>query len=451
MATRDSEFLAVRGIDAHDAESCASYLYVPQQLIVSRDDAEQFAADLERRELLSSATTTATASARRPSIDVRLATDAFKRFDASRVRDLVRAQQDDREPPPDDRWSQPPGQDPDADELLEALGLVRFRLTPDAVVPALVTSYRAEGWAVAPNHVVHWEPFYDGAPGDLPVPADELPPPDGRPGDGPRVVILDTGIQRGWQDDAWFRDRVDGAGAQDDEVLDADRDGVLDLQAGHGTFIASLVARGCPSATIIPRRVLNSFGLTADSDLAAAIVRAARLDPDLLVLSLGAYAADDRPLPAIERALAHLPDRTVVVAAAGNAGQSRVFWPAALKTVLAVGSHDGGDPDGDGTVDGPERRASFSNFGWWVDACADGLKAHAKFVEWDGGIDGLVGDEQEFTGWAVWSGTSFAAPIVAAALAQHMVDHGGSAHDAVRRLVRAPGLRSLVDLGAVVG
>ncbi len=450
MAARDAEFLAVRGIDGYDADGCASYLYVPRQLVVSREDVEEVQADLQRRRLLSSDTRTATAAAGRRPVDVDLATAMFKRLDPSRLRDVQRPKQVSEAEPVEGQWLEPPGQDPESDEALRSIDLVRLRVTPQADVPSLVAAYRAEGRMVAPNHVVHWEPFYKGSPGSLPEAADEMKPPDGKSGDGPRVVILDTGIQKGWERDDWFRDRVEGPGPDGLEETDADRDGALDVQAGHGTFIASLVAQHCPSATIIPRRVLNSFGLTSDVDLAHAILRAAKLEPDLLVLSLGAYCADDRPPPAIERALAHLPAKTVVVAAAGNAGQSRVFWPAALKTVVAVGAHDGGDPDSDGTLDGPERRAHFSNFGWWVDACADGLKAHAKFIEWDGGLDGLQPGEQEFSGWAVWSGTSFAAPIVAGALAQHMVDNGGDAHDAVRARIRAPGRPQLVDLGTVI-
>lgn len=448
MAMSNDDFLAVRGIAAQEGDDRASYLYVPGQLVVPEAHAEHVRADLGRRRLLGPGAPKPS-TFRSRSFDVRVVTRLYGRVEAGVLKAVLRERGKvvaDREPTREEAL----GEDPRSDASLREVGLVPLRLASEADVPSLVTEYRARGIDVAPNHVLHMEGYYEGNPGDLPVAAKELPLPKGTPGNGPRVVILDTGIQREWERDPWFSDRVDGAGADDLEVLDADRDGELDLQAGHGTFIASLVARHCPSATIIPRRVLNSFGLTSDVDLAHAILRAAKLEPDLLVLSLGAYCADDRPPPAIERALAHLPAKTVVVAAAGNAGQSRVFWPAALKTVVAVGSHDGGDPDSDGTVDGPERRAHFSNFGWWVDACADGLKAHAKFIEWDGGLGGLVGDEQEFSGWAVWSGTSFAAPIVVGALAQHMVDNGGDADDAVRARIRAPGRPQLADLGTVI-
>lgn len=433
----DDGWLAEARIAAHDTDTGNSYLYVPGQLLVHADDADKVRRDLERRGLSgeSAIESPDPAAAFDPTTTRRLG----KLLGRERLADLLRERQVRLESESDGRDLPPPGRDPEADGALEELGLARIHLDTDGDVPSLVTCYRAEGLRVAPNHVITWEPYWKGGPGDVPQPAKELdPPPKGK--GGPRVVVLDTGIQKGWDSDDWFASRVDGAGAGDLEVLDVDGDDELDVQAGHGTFIASLLAAGCPSATIVPRRVLNSFGLTSDADLALAILKAAKLEPDILNLSLGCYAADDVPPPAVTEALRRLPASTVVVAAAGNAGQSRVFWPAALKTVVAVGAHDGGSPTD---------RAHFSNHGWWVDACADGLKVHAKFVRFDGGVQGVM-EPGDFAGWAVWSGTSFAAPIVAAALAQDMVDRGVSAHDAVRDCVRRPGLPALANLGTVV-
>jgi hypothetical protein len=432
MKGNDAAWLDETGVAANDVDAGASYLYVPGQLLVEADDADEVRADLERRGLLGDGGSTAPATSARAAFGPLTMRRLGRLLGRERLADLLRSHQQVVEPAEEPV----PGQDPEADAVLEEVGLVRLRLDPAADVPTLVTRYRAEGWRVAPNHVLHWEPFWRGGPGDVPEPAKPLDPPAKAEG-GPRVAILDTGIQSGWEQDDWFAHRVDGAGASDTEVLDVDGDDVLDVQAGHGTFIASLVATGCPSATIVPRRVLNSFGLASDVELMTAILEIAKTDPDILVLSLGCYSADDRPPPAVTAALRCLPARTVVVAAAGNASQTRVFWPAALKTVVAVGAHDGGTPSG---------RARFSNHGWWVDACADGLEVHAKFVHFDGGVQGVM-EPGDFAGWATWSGTSFSTPIVAGVLAQHMVDHGVSAHDAVQACVRAPGLPALVDLG----
>lgn len=436
MKGNDSGWLDEARIAAHDVDMCDSYLYVPGQLIVDAEDAEAVQADLDRRGLLGARTAPRELTSRTAFAPVTMRR-LGKFLGQEALADLLRARQSAVEQQEAGGRDLPaPGQDPAADEALEELGLVRVRIDEEADVPRLVAGYRLEGYRVAPNHVITWEPFWMGGPGGVPQPAKPLDAPTEGKG-GPRVAILDTGIQKGHETDPWFAGRIDGAGAADHEVLDVDGDDVLDVQAGHGTFIASLVAAACPSATITPRRVLNSFGLTSDADLTLAILKIVKTEPDVLVLSLGCYAADDRPPPAVTAALRRLPAKTVVVAAAGNANQTRVFWPAALKTVIAVGAHDGG---------APAAKASFSNHGWWVDACADGQEVHAKFVHFDGGVQGVI-EPGDFEGWATWSGTSFSTPIVAGLLAQHMVDHGVSAEDAVQARVRAAGLVTLPDLG----
>ena len=59
-------------------------------------------------------------------------------------------------------------------------------------------------------------------------------------------------------------------------------------------------------------------------------------------------------------------------------------------------------------------------------------------------------DPDRFDGWALWSGTSFAAPRVAAAIAQRMADRGETARTAAEVVTAAPGLLRLPDLGVVV-
>jgi len=62
-------------------------------------------------------------------------------------------------------------------------------------------------------------------------------------------------------------------------------------------------------------------------------------DIDIVNLSLGGYTDDDSSPLAIASALRAMRTRRgVVVAAAGNAGRTRPFWPAAFKQVLATGA-----------------------------------------------------------------------------------------------------------------
>jgi len=88
-------------------------------------------------------------------------------------------------------------------------------------------------------------------------------------------------------------------------------------------------------------------------------------------------------------------------------------------------------------------RASFSNYGWWVDAAAPGEKIASSFLT-HGRENG-----EEFHGYAKWSGTSFAAPYVAGKIAALMSDKSMKARDALGELLDPVGTR-IPDLGVVV-
>jgi subtilisin family serine protease len=136
------------------------------------------------------------------------------------------------------------------------------------------------------------------------------------------------------------------------------------------------------------------------------------------------------------------------VASAGNDGTQRPVWPAAFKRVVGVAALG---PDGE--------RAPFSNFGWWVDACSTGVDVDSCFFDFVGSIEAIrshasppdvsTGDVEKFEGFALWDGTSFAAPRVAAAIACAM-SLGLDGPEAVYRLIGAPATTRKLDLGAVV-
>jgi len=123
---------------------------------------------------------------------------------------------------------------------------------------------------------------------------------------------------------------------------------------------------------------------------------------------------------------------TVVVASAGNDASCRPSWPAALPGVVSVGALS------------PWGVAPFTNYGSWVRACAPGVGVISRFFT--GG--GVVKDYG--AGWAAWSGTSFAAPIVAGVLAHSVNVDGISPQQAVARHVDEPHLFRLAGLGTVV-
>jgi subtilisin family serine protease len=228
-------------------------------------------------------------------------------------------------------------------------------------------------------------------------------------------------------------------------VPDADHDSRLDSVAGHGTFIAGVVAKHAPAAQLTIGKIIAGDGVTDELRLLRGLARLRanaqhRKTPvDIISLSLGCYTHDDKPSPVLERGLHSFGHDTVVVACAGNFSSDRPYWPAAMKRVVGVASLD---PQG---VD----RAAFSNYGWWVDACSIGQDVVSSFFNFDGPVGSSPAPE-DFTGYATWSGTSFAAPRVAAAVAARAAARGVSAAVAAAELLDPTDHPSMPDLGVLV-
>jgi subtilisin family serine protease len=335
-------------------------------------------------------------------------------------------------------------------------------------IPDLVDALREGGGPdlrVAPNHVLGRASHVSMLSVTPPRPATERPAlyeEPGLPGQGTRVGVLDTGA---W-DHPYFAGRCDFRDPADLDEPDADGDKLLDYAAGHGTFIAGIVLQHAPRATVVARRLPSDDtgpaphqDYVSDTQLATALEDLPELrEVDVLSLAVGGYTHDGLGLVATEAVLhdflAGKPD-LVVVAGAGNEGSSEPYFPAAMKQVIGVAALDVS----------AERRACFSNYGSWVDACAPGVDAHSTFLEWDQGLapyprplpeacDGLLDVTPEpgvegFRRWARWDGTSFAAPRVAAAIAAR-ISAGRSGPEAAFDVLHAPGTRRLPLLGTVV-
>jgi subtilisin family serine protease len=215
-------------------------------------------------------------------------------------------------------------------------------------------------------------------------------------------------------------------------------DNVPDDDLGHGTMVAGIVAARTGNALgvagvtwrggIMPIKVLDADGEGNDFDIAYGIRWAADHGANVINLSLGNPGSSDTLQRAIDYAVAH---NVVVVAAAGNSGSSVENWPAAARGVLAVGA-----------TDGANNRASWSNFGPWLDLMAPGTRIYSTAT----GIDP----------YALGSGTSYATPIVAgAALLAQAADRGASPDQIADRLRRgardlgAPGFDSNFGAGLV--
>src|SRR4051794_23369823 len=285
------------------------------------------------------------------------------------------------------------------------------------------TAGRPQGPAqVAPNHVfvgetaitMTGEPRVQGGAGSsarvAKLPA-ALPARTKQRGDGKgvKIAVLDTGLFT----HPWLTAVQHPANTAD--VWDADANGYADNESGHGTFIAGLILQVAPAAEVHVIKVLDSNGVGDDHAVATAM-EALPQDIDIVNLSLGGYTDDDMGPLAIATALKIVRRRGgAVVAAAGNAGSDRPFWPAAFKQVLGVGAAE--------QKGGVWHRASFSDYGWWVDAVARGVALQSTFAR--GKTKQAVGSTIApgdptitFDGWAEWDGTSFASPITAAMLAR---------------------------------
>jgi hypothetical protein len=186
------------------------------------------------------------------------------------------------------------------------------------------------------------------------------------------------------------------------------QDGCTDAkpqQLAHATAVAGLVGAitdnniGIASlgwqARVLAVRVLDDCGVGTASEVSAGIRYAADHGARIINLSLAG-----EPNPVLADAVTYAQGKgALVIAAAGNDGKTEPVYPAAYAGVLAVGS-----TTRDGTA-----ASTFSNHGAWVDLVAPG--------------ETIVSTSTDTTGYAEFTGTSFASPIVAGAAALVFARH----------------------------
>ncbi|SME95313.1 S8/S53 family peptidase [Streptomyces sp. Amel2xC10] len=330
----------------------------------------------------------------------------------------------------------------------------------DAVAGALRALRTAEGRTgrrlVSRNHVVSIA--VNACPGDEPVPVAHTEQPNPSPAPGTHdpasavgVLVVDTGLMHDYRSYPPLA-HTDG----DLQIRETDDDGVLQQYVGHGTFIAGLVAAVAPNTAITVRGTLNDAGAILEDAFGEALFDAVEEGgwPDILSLSAGSSNGRVDGLLGVEGFMRALRgQRTLLVAAAGNNASATPFWPAAYATqpdyadaVLSVGALRG---DG-------EYGACFSNHGGWVRVYAPGERLTSALTGFDSPVpyvyqhstydacrygfgyactcrsprhNGVLSDgtgkpdQVMFEGYASWSGTSFATPVVAGLVAAHMTAH----------------------------
>ena len=141
------------------------------------------------------------------------------------------------------------------------------------------------------------------------------------------VAVIDTGINNDSRTDGWLAGIPETAAnidpldvfpvtVQNGQIVRGD--GLLDLSAGHGTFVTGVVEQVAPAATIRVYRAVDTEGMGTSDDVANAMTQAARDGADIINVSLGV-----RPWTTSRRWPS--PPRWTPYATSGPAWSS---WPA---------------------------------------------------------------------------------------------------------------------------
>lgn len=214
---------------------------------------------------------------------------------------------------------------------------------------------------------------------------------------GVKVAILDTGIDQDHED--LSSKIILQRNFTDSSTID-------DLY-GHGTHVGGIVAAvtnnnigvagGCPNCQLMNGKVLNDSGSGAYSWVASGIIWASDNNAKVINMSLGGSSPSKTLEGAVNYAWNH---SVVVVAAAGNSGNSSKTYPAAYTNVIAVAATDNKD-----------QKATFSSYGAkWVDVAAPGENVFSTFPNHAYKINKSL--NYDFA-----SGTSMATPMTSAVAA----------------------------------
>ena len=215
------------------------------------------------------------------------------------------------------------------------------------------------------------------------------------------------------------------------------RDPTPEDDFGHGTMVAGIaaastnngvgVAGAIWSGKLMPIKVLDSRGAANDDNIAAGIRYAVDHGADVINLSLGGPGASTILQNAVDYATTN---DVVVVAAAGNDGDTEPHYPAACEGVVAVGA-----------VDNAGNLASFSSRGSWISMVAPGVS---------------ITTTTRASSYGQGSGTSFSSPLVAAvAFLLRAADPNATQQSIVARLMDsaddlgAPGFDNFTGVGRV--
>jgi len=296
----------------------------------------------------------------------------------------------------------------------------------------------------APDHIFSVTPVWPcPASEPLGVPFGSPPDPGQCPGSGAGafIYIADTGLLTGASSAHPWLAGVTGTV----DPLD-DQGGVTKIPeyAGHGTFVAGVARCMAPAARVEVTRDFDKAGVVAEHKIVLRLQEALGKAPDVINLSAGGSTRKNLPPLGFEAFWDTYRHRkgTVLVASAGNNSSRRPFWPAAFPQVVGVGA----------VAANGRSRAYFSDHGPWVDVYAPGedlVNAYATGT-YDYREPPRAGTHHHFEGMASWSGTSFAAPLVAGLIAARVTRTGESARQAAEALLAVARAQHLPGVGPVL-
>jgi subtilase family protein len=335
------------------------------------------------------------------------------------------------------------------------------------VVDTLTMKYRLIG-KVGLNNLLSICPVAM-CPADEPGPIRPYPatlpyPPPGSDDAGHHVSVrlVDVGLSPGWEiDHPWLYDaaRHPPTEVSGDLFPAIGPNSEIERYAGHSVFIAGVMRCVAPRVQV---KVHNGMWWAGSMlEFPIANILHAILDespqPDIICLPAGCTTVNGLPPVAMTDVLNRLKApgcQTLLIAAAGNdgkgpgSGPSGTFYPAAFAgpdpyvinpVVVSVGA----------VREDRAGRTCFSNYGNWVHVYEDGERLINAFpigkytyheplssaappvcVYHPGLETGCTcvtapakGTIVQFNGMAEWSGTSFAAPIIAGRVARYMTEN----------------------------
>jgi subtilisin family serine protease len=281
------------------------------------------------------------------------------------------------------------------------------------------------------------EPVYNGTEPYPPV----CPPGTGA---GTKIFLADTGLL---PDAAAGHPWLDAVKPEDPATdLDPFVPGqtVTSQYIGHGTFVAGVARCLAPAAEITVTNAMAVAGSVLESALVPHLEHALAGGTDIFHLTIACATRHDLKLIGFGVWLGMLRETkgAVCVAAAGNSGGRRPSWPGAFPDVIAVGA----------LAADWRSRASFSNYGGWVDVYAPGRDIVNAYLtgKYICQIAPYTNDERQFYGMAKWSGTSFSTPIVTGLIAARMSATGENARQAADALLAQARRQAIPGVGPIL-